>query len=93
MSLCTDHTERCPLEAVVNFFTIFMTLAYFFLVFFFFSSTYRPLKKNPICAILGHLAVRVGPLDISFGAVTLFFVVLFLPNQLNLYCTDIFVCS
>lgn len=78
------QTERCPLESLVNFFfTILAILAHFTCFLSFFSSTYRPLKKNPICAILGNLAVRVRvPRYIFWGVYTFFFVVVLLvPNQ------------
>lgn len=79
MSLCTDQTENGPLEALVNFFfTILAILAHFTCFLSFFSSTYRPLKKNPICAILGNLAARKSrSLDISLGVYTFFLLLCF----------------
>lgn len=42
----SDQTERFPFESLVNFFTIFMTLAIFLVFVFFFSNLFRPPEKK-----------------------------------------------
>lgn len=82
MSLCTDQTERCPLEFLVNI--SFYDLGPFFLVFLFSRVCFALLNK-----IQHKHSWKFGgksksrSLGISFGGLTLFFVVvvLLVPNQ------------